>query len=406
MMNLLINIVDYVKGKERADWVVQTWLRDHADEYQTFVAGIERMAEGDMTAAYNMYKVIKEYMPPEAEQYYDILLRAMTDEPTAFQEMMKLKHADEIGNCAIHGNTLEINIGTGEVIITDNPRSDRLTVNVSNITDRWQHLSLYTKAYCKDCFERFKESLPVAMQPHALDIVIKMIKIHYVANLVFMPGLMANLYDKAILGNDGMLFAMYYFVTYDHGLQRMALIFSRVVSDEVPGVDGVTVFKSTIHNLTMTSLTYGWETKETWTKVADRSNNDEAWKEIMHAVRTAKSKHGKPVEQRTIDDLLRCRNKEEAKTLMMEFLKEHDGLFGLAYLRWVLDRTGCIKDVPYMVFHRAMEVMLGEQIGYKKPQERYGLLNKQYHEQEKHIRIWKDVDKIMRKWQPRFGSLR
>ena len=64
MINLFSSIVDIFKGKERADWVVQTWLRDHAEEYKNFVAGIDKMAEGDMTTAFEMYRMMKECMPP------------------------------------------------------------------------------------------------------------------------------------------------------------------------------------------------------------------------------------------------------------------------------------------------------------------------------------------------------
>lgn len=406
MINLFSSIVDIFKGKERADWVVQTWLRDHAEEYKNFVAGIDKMADGDMTTAFEMYRMMKECMPPEAEQYYNILLKLFSGDQNALMEITKLEHANEIGECAINGKILEINIGNGEIRITDSPRSGYLIVNVSNLMGFWDSLPLYNKAYCKDQYERILSTMPKTMQKGLCDSIINLAKIHYVANLVFMPGMMANLYDKAVNQKEGMLYAMYYFVTYDHGLQRMARIFARVVNDEVPDIDGVTVFKSTMHNLTMTSLTNGWDTKETWTETAEQSDNDEAWKEILFAVRNAKAKHGKPTEQKSIDDLLRCRNKNEAKALMKEFLKEQDGLYGLAFLRWVLDRTGCIRDVQYMVYHRAMEVMLGKQIGFKKPQERYGLLNNQFHEQENHVRIWKQVDRIMKKWQPLFSRLK
>ena len=406
MTNLFLGIVDFFKGKERADWVVQSWLRDHADEYKNFVAGIDKMAEGDMSTAFEMYKMMKECMPPEAEQYYDMILRLFSGDQNALMGITKLEHANEIGECTINGKMLEINIGNGEIRITDSPRSGYLIVNVSNLMGFWDSLPLYNKAYCKDQYERILSTMPKAMQKGLYDSIINLVRINYVANLVFMPGMMANLYDKAVNGNNGMLFAMYYFVTYDHGLQRMAEVFSKVVTNETPDIDGVTVFKSTIYRLAHTSISNGWDSKEEWKNVAEEHVNDEAWKEIMFAVRNAKSKHGKPTEQKFIDDLLKCRNKDAAKALMIEFLKEQDGLYGLAFLRWVLDRTGCIRDVSYMVYHRAMEVMLDKQINFKKPQERYGLLNNQFHEQENHVRIWKQVDRIMKKWQPRFEGLK
>ena len=398
MFNFLTNIVDIVRGKERADWVVSNWLRSHADDYASFVVGIESMAEGNMTAAYNIYNVMKECMPPEAEQYYDILLQTFTGKPDAFDEICRLKYANEIGECAINGKTLEINIGTGEITLTSTPKKGRLIVKAEDIMTEWDALPLYTKAYCKDRFEEYKASLPVAMRPTALKMVTDLIKIHYVANLVFMPGIMANLYDKTIRENDDTLFAMYYFVTFDQGLQRMARIFSTIVNNEIPGVNGVSVFKSTIHYLAMTSINSGWAPKESWKDVAENCDNDEAWKEIMHAIRYAKTKHGKPLKQMTIDEMLRCKDKITMRALMLKFLDEHRGLFGPAYLRWCLDSAGCIKDVPYMAYHRALELLLGKQMDSKKPQERYGLLKNRQDKCKRNPRIWKEVNLIEEKW--------
>jgi len=406
MTNFLSNIIDIAKGKERADWVVRTWLSDHADEYGQFVAGIEKMVEGDMSAAFEMYKVMASCMPPEASGYYDILLRLFTGEPNALHDMVKLEHADAIGECAINGKTLYINIGTGEITTTDNPQKGCLVVKASDIMTSWDKLPLQSKAYCKEQYEKIKTTVPSSMQEGLLDTVINLIKIHYVANLVFMPGMMANLYDKAINENNSMLFAMYYFVTFDHGLQRMAKTFSTVVSNETPGIEGVTIFKSTIHNIALTSLNNGWDSKETWTTVADDSNNDEAWKEIMHAVRHAKPRHGKPTKQQTIDVLLKCTNKKKAKALVKQFLDENDGLFGPAYLLWSLDAANCIEDVTYMAFHRTLELFLNKKIVSKKPQERYGLLKNQQKIPNRHKRIWNEIARIEAKWVPLFAETR
>lgn len=401
MFNFLSNIADLFRGKERADWVVQTWLNDHADEYRSFVTGIEKMAEGDMTTAFEMYRVMKDCMPPEAEQYYDILMRTLSGEAKALHEMTKLEHAIEIGECAVNERTLEINIGTGEVNLTEAPRKGMLVVNSSDLIDRWEKLPLYSKAYCKEQYEKIRSSMPVDMRKGFGDAVANMVKIHYVANLVFMPGMMANLYDKAVNENNGMLFAMYYFVTYDHGLQRMAEVFSKVITNETPDIDGVTVFKSTIYRLAHTSISNGWDSKEEWKETADKSVDDEAWKEIMLAVRNAKAKHGKPKKQTSLDDILTTKDKTTLKTLMRQFLEEHDGQYGLAYLRWCLDKAGSIKDVSYMEYHRAMESFLGKQIISKKPQERYSLLKKDNKIKE-HKRIWREVDLIECKWVKRF----
>lgn len=402
MFNFLSDIADLFKGKERADWVVRTWMKDHTDEYETFVRGIEKMAEGDMTTAFEMYGMMKECMPPEAEQYYDILTRTLSGEAHAFHEMTKLEHANEIGECAINGRTLEINIGTGEVRLTEAPHKGMLIVNISDLMGHWEKLPLYSKAYCKEQYEKIRSSMPAAMRNGFSDAVVNMVKVHYVANLIFMPGMMANLYDKAVNENNGMLFAMYYFVTYDHGLQRIARIFSKVVTDDIPDIDGVTIFKSTIYRIAHTSISNGWDTKEEWKETAEKSVDDEAWKEIMLAIRNAKSKHGKPKKQASIDDILIAKDKSGLKTLMRQFIEEHDGLYCLAYLRLCLDKAGCIKDVPYMTFHRAIELFLGKEINGKKNRERYGLLRNEEHSRREHKRIWREVDLIVCKWAPRF----
>lgn len=405
MFDFLDNIIDRIKGKERADWVVNTWKSNHSDEYDKFVANIEKMSEGDMSAAFEMYAMMKTCMPPEAEQYYNIMLRLFTGEANAMHDITKLQHANEIGECAINGKTLEINISSGEISITDSPRKGRLIVNASDVLKQWDELPLYNKAYCKDQYEHVKSTLPASMRNGALDVVLNLVKIHYVANLVFMPGMMANLYDKAINEESNLLFAMYYFVTFDHGLQHMARIFSSVVNNDVPGVDGITIFKSTIHNLTMTSLSNGWDSKESWKDVAENSDNDETWKEIMHAIRNSKPKHGRLPKTMTLDDILTGKDKVKQKKLIREFLEEYSGQFGPAYLRWCLDHSFTIKAVPYMVFHRALEAYLNKQINFKKPQERYGLLKNQQDKTKRHVRIWNEVAEITQKWVPLFQDI-
>lgn len=405
MFNFLLNMVDLVKGKERADGVANKWVRDHAEEYDAFVADIDKMADGDMTAAISMYMMMKECLSPEAGKYYDIILRLFCGEQNAFKEITKLKHANEIGECAINGKTLQINIANGEISISEKAIKGHLAVNVSEMLKLWDRMPLYNKAYCKEQYDRVVLSLPKAMQAGMRDVLLNIIKIHYVANLVFMPEMMANLYDKAINENNGLLYAMYYFVTSDHGLQRMARIFSQLVCNEVPDVDGVSLFKSTIHNITSTSIGNGWESKESWKDVAESTDNDEAWKEIMHAVRYSNAKHGKPVQQKAIGDILKCKDKANAKKLIIQFLNENQGMFAPAYLLWSLGRSGCIKNVPYMVFHRALVLLLDKEIDYKKPQERYGLLKNHANERSKHKRTWNEVERIEEKWLPLFRSM-
>lgn len=52
MFNLISKTIDIIKGKERADWVVSTWLRDHSDEYDRIVAAIDKMTEVNMGIAF------------------------------------------------------------------------------------------------------------------------------------------------------------------------------------------------------------------------------------------------------------------------------------------------------------------------------------------------------------------
>lgn len=407
MFYFLSNIVDAVRDKERADWVVSTWKRDHAAEYDAFVAGIDNMAKGDMTVAFEMYSMMMECLPPEAKRYYDILLQLFCGKQDAIYELTKLTYANEVGECAINGKTLQINISTGHVSVSEVPCKGCLPINVSELSRLWDSLPVYSKAYCKEQFERIKSSVPKPEQTDFSESIIHFLKIHYVSNFVFMPGIMANLYDKAIIENNGLLFAMYYFVTYDHGLQRMARTFSAVITNEIPDVDGVTLFKSTIHHITATSISSGWDSKDSWKDVAENSDNDEAWKEIMHAVRYSTAKHGKTIKQISIDDILKCKNKDKVKACILQFLEENEGQFAMAYLLWCLEKSECTRDVKYMDFHRAMELFLDKQIEAKKPRERYGMLKTlEAHtdKRDEHKRICKNVNQIEQKWVPVFRS--
>ena len=404
MFDFLANIVDVVKGRDRADRLIKEWHSTHQEDYAQFVAGIEAMQHGDLTAAFEMYHMMHECMPPEAVEYYDIIVDIFSGNPRAYNRITQIKYANEICICAIKGIPLEISLGTGEVRLTENPSPKKLVVRSEDVIKRWNNLPLTTRAYYKEQFNKLLNRIPNASRQKYLEVMQNLAKLYYVTNLTYMPAFMANLMDKAVVENNPLLFAMYYFVVFDHGLQRMARLLTAVVEDEVPEMDGIVAFKQTIHMLVVESIHGGQETKESWTKYAETSTSDEEWKEIAYALRDAKTKVGRKHKVVVLDDML-VGDKDKIKQLIRQFLDEHPETSYMAYLLCAMRDAGCIRCERYMDFHRGVERLMDTTYGYSKAQQRFFDLREMKDYRNDWSRKGKTAAEIIYRWTDRFRRM-
>ena len=193
------------------------------------------------------------------------------------------------------------------------------------------------------------------------------------AQAVFIPDFLANLYDKVIKDDDTLAYCMYYFVVFDHGLLRMVKILNSILMKEEVDEGGLVLIRNCIHMLVHQSMELGAETKASWENAVEDCN-PEIWKDVLFLLHKTKGKRGKKKSIRTLEEVL-LDEKDNLKTLIRQFLSENSDDICLAYLLRSLVRSGKVKDtIPYMTFHRAIEQFTGRHVGHDIPQKRYGEL--------------------------------
>lgn len=60
---------DFSLRKEKTDMFIHTWKNQHKNVYADFKSGIDKVADGDLTLLYNMYSLMKDCVPLEAQSF-------------------------------------------------------------------------------------------------------------------------------------------------------------------------------------------------------------------------------------------------------------------------------------------------------------------------------------------------
>ena len=119
------------------------------------------------------------------------------------------------------------------------------------------------------------------------------------------------------------------------------------------------------------SLSNKSDTKEGWMQLANETNNDDCWKDIMLALRDSHTHGGQQKDSRTLDELL-IGDVERLKSLIKDYLYENPGASRLAYLLYTLRQSEHIESCNYITFHRALQAMVAKPLGGPDvPQRRY-----------------------------------
>ena len=170
----------------------------------------------------------------------------------------------------------------------------------------------------------------------------------------FIGEVMANLYDFVLEKKETLVYCIYYFVVFDHGLSRIAKLLDHLLnSGEVDNGDMILI-KSCVALLVHKSIEMGTESKAGWEDTAEVCS-PEIWKEVMFALRKVKGRCGNKKVMQSLDDIL-IGDKERIKQGIRSFLEENTEDISLAYLLKSLAKAGRIKaSTKYMAFHRAIE---------------------------------------------------
>ena len=217
---------DFSLRKEKTDMFIHTWKNQHKNVYADFKSGIDKVADGDLTLLYNMYVLMKNCVPPEAQSFYDWFDGLLTQSPTRASALMSDiqwagKYTEKIAQCIVNRQLwLGINLKTGKVDIYTSQQRGLLMVKSGTPIEIWNRLPQYMKSYFISQVDRLTRNSKGCILFSKLErkqlyqALAFFANIFMLAHAVFIPSFLANLYDKVIEKGDTLAFCMYYFVGF------------------------------------------------------------------------------------------------------------------------------------------------------------------------------------------------
>ena len=345
---------DFSLRKEKTDMFIHPWKNQHKNVYADFKSGIDKVADGDLTLLYNMYALMKDCVPPEAQTFYDWFGGLLTQSPTRTSTLMSDtqwagEYTDKIAQCIVNRQLwLGINLKTGKVDIYTSQQKGLLMVKSGTPVEIWNRLPQYMKSYFISQVDRLTRNSKGCILFSKLErkqlyqALAFFANIFLLAHSVFIPSYLANLYDKVIEKGDKLAYCMYYFVVFDHGLPRMMQLLNGILTKEDVDENGLVLIRNCVHSLVHQSMELGAETKASWENAVEDCN-PEIWKDVLFLLHKTKGKRGKKKSIRTLDEILISDIAAQKKKIRL-FLDENEDDICLAYLLLALVQTGKVKD--------------------------------------------------------------
>lgn len=389
--------------------LIHAWKAENQGVYSDFVRRIEAIKKGDMGVIAEMLDIAKSCVPEEIRMFHNWLGDVLngkvkiTDIAQSIQNL-SFKHINMIAKCLVYKELwMAIDMKTGEVKVTSKKVSGCLMVRSGTPIEIWNRMPTEKRSYIISQTESLVKNSKGCWMFSNLERKMIYQAITFFARLIFLTyasvtgHFLANLYDIVIERKENLPYCMYYYVVFDHGLTKMAMVLNHLLLSEDIDQGSMLMVKDSINTMVLHSFDMGIETKASWEKTADECGAD-IWKEIAFLLRSMKGRRGNKKQVMSIDDLI-VGNKAEVKQCILEFLEANTEDTSLAYLLVVLVRTDHIKpSVKYMTFHRAIEQFTQRHYGYDAPQKRYGEIKEFNFKSPMQSASYKKAQKIIDRW--------
>ena len=380
MINFIERIKSYSKRKDTADMAIRAWKSANEEAYANFCKRIDAVAKGNISVMMDMYLMMRDCVPPEALMMYNWLSDFVNgkDVSDIANQQWAGQYTKTIARCITNKCLwIGINVKTGTVELFPSPKSGLLMVHSETPIEIWNRLPQGVRSYLIGQLDMFMRNskgcylLSKLERKMVYQFLTYISQIIFLSYAVFIGGFMANLYDRVMEKKEDLVYCMYYFVVFDHGLSRMAKLLNRLLNSEEVDHGDMLLVKSCVTMLANRSIEMGTETKADWEDTIEGCT-PEFWKEVMFALRKVKGRRGNRKVIQSLDDIL-LGDKERIKQGIRLFLEENTEDISLAYLLQSLVKSGKIKaSTRYMTFHRAIEQFSQRHYGHDIPQKRYG----------------------------------
>lgn len=375
MFNFIEKLKDYAARRDNTDMVIRSWKSENNSVYADFKRRIDAIVHGDLSVLEQMFHLAKDCVPQEALDLYARLGNIDGGGISDMQILWAGKYTDMITECLSRKESwLAINMKTGKVTLSADKIPNCLMVCADTPIQLWNKLPLTLRSnivgivdnIIDDC--NLSSNMEKASFYHEMAFFVQLL---FLAHAVFIGEFLTSLYDKAIEEKAPLVYCMYYFVVFDHGLTKMARILDGILRNKNVDHNEMALISCCVKMLAGRSIDMGVETKASWEKVSDDCCPD-IWQNIAYVLHSIKAKRGNKKAIYSIDDIL-IENYEKTKQGIRLFLHENQDDICLAYLLRSLVKAGKIKQsTKYMAFHRAIENFTGRTFGHDVPQKRYG----------------------------------
>jgi len=360
-----------------ANKAVREWKSHHQQTYNDFKHQVAAIGSGDLSLMERTIGLLDDCMPQNARNFYAYIFKYVMNPDSVADDQAEFSDYDQLAaECIFHHAMIKVDSSTGEIEETKTPDSDCIIIRTDDLGESFESMPSSMKCVLNDLINQMVASgidTPLADQDRIAlqNLALLVTKTVYVYSLLFVPEYLEQLYNRIAIDKDPLAYCIYFFVTFDHGLSRMADVFSQQMVGSHSSAFTSEMFRLCIRTFVGHSLSNRTETKEDWQQLANEMTNDDCWKEIMFTLRSCQSHGGQQKDCRSLDELL-IGDKEKLKSLIKDYLNEHPGASRLAYLLYALRQTGHIESCNYITFHRALQQMVSKPLGGPDvPQRRY-----------------------------------
>ena len=360
-----------------ANKAVREWKSHHQQTYSEFKRQVAAIGSGDLSLMERTMGLLDDCMPQNARDFYAYIFKYIMNPDSVADDQAAFSDYDQLAaECIFHHAMIKVDSSTGEIEETKTPDSDCIIIRTDDLGESFESMPSSMKCVLNDLINQMVAS---GIDMHLTDkdraalqnLGLLVSKTIYVYSLLFVPEYLEQLYHRVAVDGDSLAYCIYYFVTFDHGLRQMADMFSRQMANNHSTSFTTAMLSMCIRAFISQSLSNRSDTKEGWMQLANETNNDDCWKEIMLALRDNHTHGGQQKDCRTLDELL-IGDTESLKSLIKDYLYENPGASRLAYLLYALRQTEHIESCNYITFHRALQAMVGKPLGGPDvPQKRY-----------------------------------
>jgi hypothetical protein len=410
-LDFLKYLKNYRFSQEKANLTIRQWKAEHETDYASFTQGIEQVKSGDLTILFEMFNLMKECFPDTCKVYCVWLLGLITGKHSLSD---KCKWAGEytevICQCIINKEAwLGIDLQNGHVGLYTSPQEGLLMVHSGTPEMLWEQLPRRVRCAFKEIVNEVcshighGKSYIYKEREQTYKSVAYFCKLAIMVFATSVPEFLKKLYQKTIEEEEPLTHSMYYFVTFDHGLQKMTELINHILrNDDLDLTDTVQICDY-IGSLVMHSVQMGVETKASWLKMSKQCEPD-VWKEINFALQNVKDKRGKKKRFCSLDELLNG-NGKALKNDIRAFLKSHKESINLAYLLNTLIYVKVVRPgINYTTFHAAIETFANKKFSLDVPQKKYGELKEHSLDETYYAKSFPDAYSINEEWAPIFKA--